>query len=92
MREIFFEENSERLGEARRNSGGVRAARAEIGCERWEWWEWWGQKWDFWGRNLEGGIVRAVGAVGAVGVVGVVGGTRRNSEGLGEVGGTRRGE
>ena len=32
MREIFFKKNSERLGEARRNSGGVRAARAEMGA------------------------------------------------------------
>ena len=46
--------NSERLGEARRNSGGcephgqrgggsggVRAARAGMGWEQWEWWERW---------------------------------------------------
>jgi len=33
MREIFFDE---KLGETQRNSEGVRAARAEMGCERWE--------------------------------------------------------
>ena len=41
MREIFFDE---KLGETRRNSGGVRAARAERGVRAapaqigWEWW------------------------------------------------------
>ena len=52
MREIFFEE---KLGETRRNSEGVQAARAEMGCEPhgqgWERWEW-----------LVGGV--GVGAVG----------------------------
>ena len=38
MSEIFFEE---KLGETRRNSEGVQAARAEMGCERWELWERW---------------------------------------------------
>jgi len=44
------------------------------------------------------GVVEGMGAVGAVGVmraveaVGAVGGTRRNSEGLGEVGGGGWGE
>jgi len=47
MREIFFDE---KLGETRRNSEGVRAARARmevVGCEPhgqgWERWEWWEQ-------------------------------------------------
>uniref|UniRef100_UPI0028EA389A hypothetical protein n=1 Tax=Capnocytophaga sputigena TaxID=1019 RepID=UPI0028EA389A len=55
MKEIFFEEN---LGETRRNSeggairtgrDGVRAARAERGCELhgqgWELWEGWERWW-----------------------------------------------
>ena len=42
MREIFFDE---KLGETQRNSEGVRAAWAEMGCEPhgqgWEGREWW---------------------------------------------------
>ena len=42
MREIFFDE---KLGETRRNSEGVQAARARMGCEPhgqgWEGREWW---------------------------------------------------
>ena len=79
MREIFFKE---KLGETQRNSEGVRAARARMGCEPH------GQGWGAsrTGRDGSCGVRAARARMGAVG------GTRRNSEGLGEVGGTRRGE
>ena len=48
MREIFFDE---KLGETRRNSEGVRTARARMGCEPhgqgWERWERW-EQWEGW--------------------------------------------
>jgi len=45
MREIFFDE---KLGETRRNSEGVRAARARMGCEPH------GQGWKLWGVSRTG--------------------------------------
>ena len=48
MREIFFDE---KLGETQRNSEGVRAAWAEMGCEPhgqgWELWKGW-ERWEWW--------------------------------------------
>ena len=83
-----MKKNSERLGETRR------------GCKPH------GQGWGASRTGKDGvraaragmGVVEGMGAVGAVGVmraveaVGAVGGTRRNSEGLGEVGGGGWGE
>ena len=48
MREIFFDE---KLGETRKNSEGVQAARAEmggVGCEPH------GQRWEGWGASRTG--------------------------------------